>query len=86
MSLNNEKHCREISKDKIAVCEKTAVLRCRNSSHLNSAYFEVCSRKIFSSKICTIKMNDIGTQHTAYTTYSDCLYENVSGTDTLHSR
>ena len=27
MSLNNEKSCREISEDKIAVCEKTAGLR-----------------------------------------------------------
>jgi hypothetical protein len=26
VSLNNEKICREISKDKIAVCEKTAAL------------------------------------------------------------
>jgi hypothetical protein len=27
MSLNNEKNCREISEDKIAVCEKTAGLQ-----------------------------------------------------------
>ena len=37
VSLNNEKHCREVSKDKIAVCEKTAGLRSGNSSDLNSA-------------------------------------------------
>ena len=37
VSLNNEKNCREISKDKIAVCEKTAGLRSGNSSDLNSA-------------------------------------------------
>ena len=32
VSLNNEKNCCEISKDKIAVCEKTAGLRSGNSS------------------------------------------------------
>ena len=37
VSLNNETNCREISKDKIAVCEKTAVLRSGNSSDLDSA-------------------------------------------------
>ena len=37
VSLNNEKNCREISKDKIAVCEKTAGLRIGNSSDLDSA-------------------------------------------------
>ena len=36
VSLNNEKNCREISKDKIAVCEKTASLRSGNSSDLDS--------------------------------------------------
>ena len=37
VSLNNEKNCREISKDKIAVCEKIAGLRSGNSSDLDSA-------------------------------------------------
>ena len=37
MSLNNEKNCRAISKDRIAVCEKTAGLRSGNSSDLDSA-------------------------------------------------
>ena len=37
VSLNNETNCREISKDKIAVCEKTAGLRSENSSDLDSA-------------------------------------------------
>ena len=37
VSLHNEKNCREISKDKIAVCEKTAGLRGGNSSDLDSA-------------------------------------------------
>ena len=32
-----KKNCREISKDKIAVCEKTAGLRSGNSSDLDSA-------------------------------------------------
>ena len=36
-SLNNEKNCRAISKDKIAVCEKTVSLRSGNSSDLDSA-------------------------------------------------
>ena len=31
----------ELSEDKIAVCEKTAGLRSRNSSDLNSPYFNV---------------------------------------------
>ena len=37
VSLNNEKNCREIIKDKIAVREKTVSLRSGNSSDLNSA-------------------------------------------------
>ena len=36
VSLNNEKNCREISKEKIAVCEKSADLRSGNSSDLDS--------------------------------------------------
>jgi hypothetical protein len=41
VSLNNEKNCREISEDKIAVCEKTAGLRSGNFSDLNSACLKV---------------------------------------------
>ena len=41
VSLNNEKICREISENKIAVCEKTAGLRNGNSSDLNSASSKV---------------------------------------------
>ena len=41
VSLNNEKICCEISEDKIAVCEKTAGLRCGKFSDLNSACSEV---------------------------------------------
>ena len=41
VSLNNEKECREISEDKIAVCEKTAGLRSGNSSDLDSACLKV---------------------------------------------
>ena len=37
VSLNNKKNCCEISKGKIAVCEKTAGLRSGNSSDLDSA-------------------------------------------------
>ena len=37
VSLNNEKNCRAISKDKIAVCEKTSGLRSGHSSDLDSA-------------------------------------------------
>jgi hypothetical protein len=40
-SLNNEKICCEISEDKIAVCEKTAGLRCGKFSDLNSACSKV---------------------------------------------
>jgi hypothetical protein len=48
VSLNNEKICREISEDKIAVCEKTAgSLRCGNFSDLNSA----CSKVLVPIKI-----------------------------------
>ena len=41
VSLSNEKICCEISEDKIAVCEKTAVLWRGNFSELNSAYSKV---------------------------------------------
>jgi hypothetical protein len=41
VSLNKEKICREISEDKIAVCEKTQGLRSGNFSDLNSAYSKV---------------------------------------------
>ena len=41
VSLNNEKNCREISEDKIAVYDKTAGLRSGNSSDLNSACLKV---------------------------------------------
>ena len=47
MSLNNEKICREISEDKIAVCEETAGLQSENFSDLNSA----CSKVLVSVKI-----------------------------------
>ena len=47
VSLNNEKICYEISEDKIAVCEKTAGLRCRKFSDLNSA----CSKVLVPVKI-----------------------------------
>ncbi len=42
-----KKICCEISEDKIAVCEKTAGLRCGNSSDLNSA----CSKVLVPIKI-----------------------------------
>ena len=41
VSLNNEKNCRAISEDKIAVCEKTAGLRSGNSSDLDSGCLNV---------------------------------------------
>ena len=47
VSSNNEKNCRDISKDKIAVCEKTAGLRSGNSSNLNSA----CLKELVPVKI-----------------------------------
>ena len=48
VSLNNEKNCRAISEDIIAVCEKTADLRSGNSSDLDSACLNVLvSVKIF---------------------------------------
>ena len=37
MSMNNEKNCREISEDKIALCEKTMGLLSENFLNLNSA-------------------------------------------------
>jgi hypothetical protein len=45
--LNNEKICREISEDKIAVREKTAGLRSGNFSDFNSA----CSKVLVAVKI-----------------------------------
>ena len=47
MSLNNENICGEISEDKIAVCEKTAGLRCGKFSDLKSA----CSKVLVPIKI-----------------------------------
>ena len=47
VSLNNEKNCRAISKNKIAVCEKTASLRSGNSLDLNSA----CLKALVSVEI-----------------------------------
>ena len=47
VSLNNENFCREISEDKIAVCEKTAGLPCETFSDLKSA----CSKVLVSIKI-----------------------------------
>ena len=48
VSLNNEKNCRSISEDKIAVCEKTAGLQSGNFSDLSfifSVLESVSSRK-----------------------------------------
>ena len=53
VSLNNEKICCEISEDKIAVCEKTAGLRCGKFSDLNSA-----GSKVLAS-IKTFQFQDI---------------------------
>ena len=47
VTLNNEKNCREISKDKIAVSDKTAGLRSENSSDLHSA----CLKALVSVEI-----------------------------------
>jgi hypothetical protein len=47
VSLNNEKICCKISENNIAVCEKTACLRCRKFSDLNSA----CSKVLVPTKI-----------------------------------
>jgi hypothetical protein len=51
VSLNNEKICREISEDKIAVCEKTAGLQSGNFSDLNS----VCLKVLVPVKIFQIQ-------------------------------
>ena len=67
VSLNNDNICREISKDKIAVCEKTAGIRSWNFSDLNSACSKcVSSGEYFSStRSGEMKVNDIGTQQMA---------------------
>jgi hypothetical protein len=66
--LKNEKSCREISEDKIAVCEKTAGLRSGNFSDLNSAYSKVLVPvHLFQFQLTgEMKVNEIGTQQTAY--------------------
>jgi hypothetical protein len=57
VSLNNEKICREISEDKIAVCEKTAGVRSGNFSDLNSA----CSKVLVPVKI--YQFQDMGNEN-----------------------
>ena len=47
LSLNKENICREVSENKIAVCEKTQGLRSGNISDLNSA----CSTVLVAVKI-----------------------------------
>jgi hypothetical protein len=49
--------CREISEDKIAVCEKTAGLRSGNFSNLNSA----CSKVLVPVKI--FQFQDMGNEN-----------------------
>ena len=60
VSVNNEKLCREISEDKIAVCEKTAGLRSGNFSDLNSA----CSKVLVPVKI--FQFQDMGNESERY--------------------
>ena len=73
MSLNKEKVSREIRENKIAVCEKTQGVRSGNFSDLNSACSKVLvPYKYFSSTTCTTKVNDIGTQQTAYFVIFTC--------------
>ena len=62
VSLNNEKNCRELSKDKIAVCEKTAGLRSGNSSDLNSA----CLKALVPVEI--FPFSDISTTKVVFST------------------
>jgi hypothetical protein len=56
----NEKSCCENSKDKIAVCEKTAGLRSGNFSDLNSA----CSKVLVPVKI--FQFQDMGNESERY--------------------
>jgi hypothetical protein len=65
VSLNSEKICREISEDKIAVCEKTAGLRSGNFSDLNSA--TACSKVLVSVK--TFQFQDMGNENRFLGTY-----------------
>jgi hypothetical protein len=61
-SLNNEKNCREISEDKIAVCEKTAGLRSGNFSDLNSA----CWKVLVPEKIFQFQLRQLGEMKIAF--------------------
>ena len=73
VSLNNEKICRAISEDKIAVCEKTAGLGSGNSSDLDLA----CLKVLVPIKIFQIQdmlnenrfLDTLRLQHMAYMTY-----------------
>jgi hypothetical protein len=60
VSLNNEKICREISEDKIAVCEKTAGLRSGKFLDLNLA----CSKVLVPVKI--FQFQDMGNESERY--------------------
>jgi hypothetical protein len=73
MSLNNETICREISEDKIAVCEKTAGPRSGNFSDLNSACLKVLVRvKIF-------QIQDILNESERYRDAADGLLPTIFG-------
>jgi hypothetical protein len=60
VSLNNEKSCREIGGDKIAVCEKTAGLWSGNFSDLNSA----CSKMLVPVQL--FQFQDMGNESERY--------------------
>ena len=63
VSLKIEKICGKISEHEIAVCEKTAGLLSGRSSDLNSACLKVLVPvKYFTSRTCTMELNDIGTR------------------------
>jgi hypothetical protein len=68
VSLNNEKSCRKINEDKIAVCEKTASLRSGNFSDLKSA----CSKVLVPVRI--FQFQDRGNESERYRNAANGLY------------
>ena len=74
VSFNNEKHCREISEHKIAVCEKTAGLRSGNSTDLDSASLKVFQFQDMHNETERYRGTTHGLYNTQFTRRKESVY------------